>query len=68
MSDQDEREESGAKRAVNRALSFLRRGKRKPRARNPEDAPLGDGMAGKAKEALSGRRRQLDKAIEDSGG
>jgi hypothetical protein len=35
---------------------------------DPEDVPLGDGLAGKAAEAIKSRRSRLDEAIERDGG
>lgn len=39
-----------------------------PRRNDPGDVPLGDGMAGKAKKDIQGRKSRLDKEIERSGG
>lgn len=54
---------------LKKAISkFDKSGKRKPRGKDPRKANVGSGSANRAKEAVGGRRRQLDKAIEDSGG
>lgn len=39
-----------------------------PRRNDPGDVPLGDGMAGKAKKDIQGRKARLDKEIARSGG
>jgi hypothetical protein len=35
---------------------------------DPDDVPLGGGMAERARENIKSRKSRLDKAIEDSGG
>ena len=64
--DKDETLLEGAKGALDRILSVIGGGGKKKK-RKAEDVPLG-GMAGEAKKTISGRQRQLDRQIEESGG
>jgi hypothetical protein len=55
-----------AKAAIDKALEGLI--PRDERPRTPGDVPVGDGMVDDAKKKLKGRKRAIDKAIEDAGG
>lgn len=56
------------KGAMDGVLKRLRPRKKKPTRRNPEDVPLGKGMAEQGRRHIQGRRRRIDEAIEESGG
>jgi hypothetical protein len=51
-----------AKAAIDKAIAGLM-----PRSPKPEDVPVGDGMVDKAKKDIKGRKRAIDKALEDAG-
>lgn len=69
MSDQDDNTESGG--TLNHLYDWMT-GKMTPKGgakpQNPNKVPMGDGLADKARQAISGRQRQIDDAVAEAGG
>lgn len=65
MADSEQSLLDRAKAAIDKAIAGLIPKDERPRT--PGDVPVGSGMVDKAKKDIKGRKRAIDKALEDAG-